>query len=81
MNADGLAAVTWTGSQFVAVGGFGNVLTSPDGVTWTNDFTGTSGFFQAVANANGTCVAGGLFGLIMVDTACSDVVFRSGFDP
>jgi len=81
LNADGLAAVTWTGSQFVAVGGFGNILTSPDGVTWTNDFTGTSGFFQAVANANGTCVAGGLFGLIMVDTACSDVLFRSGFDP
>ena len=34
-----LSGVTWTGSQFVAVGGWsgvqGKVLTSPDGTVWT----------------------------------------------
>lgn len=31
----GLAAVAWTGSAFVAAGGSGLVLRSPDGVSWT----------------------------------------------
>lgn len=30
-----LTSVTWTGTQFVAVGILGTVLTSPDGLTWT----------------------------------------------
>src|SRR3954467_3126249 len=29
-----LNSVTWTGSQFVAVGG--SILTSPDGINWTS---------------------------------------------
>ena len=70
LNLDSLYAVTWTGSRFVAVGGFGAVLTSPDGVTWGSDFTGSSGYFTAVGSANGTCVAGGVFGLIMANTRC-----------
>src|SRR4051812_13143687 len=32
---DGLNAVCWTGKQLVAVGPEGNVLTSPDGIAWT----------------------------------------------
>jgi photosystem II stability/assembly factor-like uncharacterized protein len=28
--------VVWSGTQFVAVGGSGTILTSPDGVTWTS---------------------------------------------
>jgi len=30
-------SVTWTGTQFVAVGAYGTnrVMTSPDGITWT----------------------------------------------
>ena len=76
--------MTWTGSRFVAVGGFGAVLTSPDGVTWGSDFTGSSGYFTAVGSANGTCVAGGVFGLIMANTRCdaaADTIFADGFEP
>lgn len=31
-----LHGVTWTGTQFIAVGFYGVILTSPDGVTWTS---------------------------------------------
>ena len=27
--------MVWTGSQFVAVGGYGKIFTSPYGITWT----------------------------------------------
>jgi hypothetical protein len=84
LNAAGLYGVVWTGTEFVTVGGFGAALTSADGVTWTNDFTGSSGFFTALAVGNDVCVGGGVFGLIMADTACGgsvDVIFASGFDP
>jgi photosystem II stability/assembly factor-like uncharacterized protein len=37
-----LAAVTWAGRQFVAVGDSGTILTSPDGHTWTGQTSGTS---------------------------------------
>jgi hypothetical protein len=33
-DMDGIIDVTWTGSQFVAVGGFGRVWTSSDGQMW-----------------------------------------------
>jgi hypothetical protein len=32
--------VTWTGSQFVVVGDGGEILTSPDGTTWTTRYSG-----------------------------------------
>ena len=70
--------------MFVAIGGFGAVLTSPDGVTWSSDFTGTSGYFTAVGSANGACIAGGVFGLMMANTSCEgavDTIFASGFEP
>jgi hypothetical protein len=85
LNEDGLTAVAWTGRQFVTVGGFGEALTSPDGLEWTNDFTGSSAFFTALALGHDVCVAGGVFGAIMVDTDCAadagDTIFASGFDP
>jgi hypothetical protein len=31
--------VTWTGSEFVAVGSAGRLVRSPDGVTWTTQVT------------------------------------------
>ncbi len=37
-----LMGVTWSGSQFVAVGQNGTILTSPDGITWTQRTSGTS---------------------------------------
>jgi len=33
-------AIKWTGSQFVAVGHFGNIFTSPAGATWTSQESG-----------------------------------------
>ena len=30
-----MLGINWNGSQFVAVGEFGTILTSPDAVTWT----------------------------------------------
>ncbi|WP_201376257.1 hypothetical protein [Ktedonobacter robiniae] len=36
-----LDAVTWSGSQFVAVGFKGTLITSPDGKTWTARIIGT----------------------------------------
>jgi len=37
----GLYGVTWSGTQFVAVGLSGTILTSPDGVTWIARTSGT----------------------------------------
>jgi len=48
-------SVTWTGTQFVAVGGLGTVLTSPDGLTWTVRNPGTTNNFMAVGS-NGSLV-------------------------
>jgi hypothetical protein len=37
-----LNRVTWSGTQFVAVGAGGAIVTSPDGATWTMQTSGTS---------------------------------------
>ncbi|MBO0781888.1 MAG: protein kinase, partial [Ktedonobacteraceae bacterium] len=37
-----LRGVAWSGTQFVAVGYNGTILTSPDGITWTSRTSGTS---------------------------------------
>ena len=37
-----LAGLTWDGSQFLAVGSGGTILTSADGDTWVEQFTNTS---------------------------------------
>ncbi|MGC8905804.1 MAG: hypothetical protein ACP5OL_11985, partial [Thermus sp.] len=41
------------------MGDYGNILTSPDGVTWTAQDSGTINFLNAVAYGNGTFVAVG----------------------
>lgn len=38
-----LQGIAWSGTQFVAVGSGGTILTSPDGITWTSRNSGTSG--------------------------------------
>lgn len=57
-NLDG---VVWTGSQFIAVGQ--SILTSPDGVSWFEQMTGTD--LHDVAWGNGLAVAVGLHGAIL----------------
>ena len=44
-----LYSVVWSGSQFVAVGSSGTILTSPDGHTWTTQTSGTSNSLYGVA--------------------------------
>jgi hypothetical protein len=48
-----LYSVAWTGSQFVAVGAYGNAVTSPDGISWTLRNTGsaTDGFAGVAGTA------------------------------
>ena len=52
-----LNAITWSGSQFVAVGD--TILTSPDGHTWTAQNTGSSDLFKGVAGSGSQFVAVG----------------------
>ena len=54
-----LGAVTWTGSQLVAVGSSGRVATSPDGVSWTARESGTQIGLGSVAASPQAIVATG----------------------
>lgn len=40
-QGNSISDIAWSGSQFVAVGNYGAVLTSPDGLTWTIRDAGT----------------------------------------
>ncbi|MCB1768490.1 MAG: hypothetical protein KDJ31_02130, partial [Candidatus Competibacteraceae bacterium] len=51
-----LSGITWSGSQFVAVG-TGTILTSPDGAQWTLREAGTPHLISSVAWGNGQFVA------------------------
>jgi hypothetical protein len=55
--------LTWRGTggtaSFVAVGGSGTILTSPDGVNWTARTSGTSNWLLGVVYGNGLFVAVG----------------------
>ena len=44
----GMNDVVWNGSQFVAVGDVGKIMTSPDGITWTTRTSGTTQTLQGV---------------------------------
>jgi hypothetical protein len=57
--------VTYGNGTFVAVGYPGAILTSPDGVTWTQRASGTVGFLRGVTYGNGTFVAVGDWGAIL----------------
>jgi len=53
-----LNAITWTGSQLIAVGAAGTILTSPDGYRWTAQAS------NAGADLNGVASAGTLFAAV-----------------
>ncbi len=57
--------VTWTGTQFVAVGAAGTIITSADGVTWANRSFPTEASLYGVASTDGRVVAVGAGGLIL----------------
>jgi PKD repeat protein len=58
-------AVTYGNGTFVAVGPYGKILTSPDGITWTERDSGTSRYLNGVAFGNGTFVVVGDYGKIL----------------
>jgi hypothetical protein len=58
-TGNGLNGVAWSGSQFVAVGEGGTVLTSADGVTWTSRSSGTADSLRSVAWSGAKFVAVG----------------------
>jgi hypothetical protein len=72
----GLADITWNGSQFVAVGDNGVILTSLDAVTWTSQTSGTFSGLVGVTWSGSQLVAVGDFGIILRSIAnnSNDVV-------
>jgi len=54
-----LSGVAYGNGTFVAVGSYGEILTSPDGVTWTRRDSGTERSLYGVAYGNGIFVAVG----------------------
>jgi len=63
-----LQDVLWTGSQFITVGGYGAVLTSPDGVVWTPRNAGTGHDLYSVGLSGSQILAAGEDGLIIRST-------------
>ena len=59
-TGDNLNGVAWSGTQFVAVGEGGTILTSPDGVTWTSRSSGTAITLLSVAWSGTKFVATGI---------------------
>ena len=58
LGMNSLYALAWTGSRLVAVG-YGTVLTSPDGVNWTTQVSGSGLVLQSVAWTGAELVAAG----------------------
>lgn len=54
-----LRRVTWTGTQLVAVGDSGTILTSPDGVVWTPRTSGTTAHLRDIVSTGSQLVAVG----------------------
>src|SRR5690606_33893142 len=60
-----LQSVTWTGSQVVAVGDSGTVITSPNGLSWEGRVSGVGGHLFGVAASPSRIVAVGAGGTIV----------------
>lgn len=58
-------AVTWSGTEFVAVGTAGFIAASPDGSNWTTRTSGTTNDINAVIKAGTQLVAVGAAGTIL----------------
>src|SRR3982750_2846451 len=54
-----LYSIVWTGSQFVAVGGGGAILTSAEGASWTARTSGTTYPLTSVIRTGDGMVAAG----------------------
>lgn len=59
------SGVTWSGTQFVAVGPLGTIITSPDGITWTQRPVATTQALNAITWSGTQFVAVGAAGTIL----------------
>ena len=64
-HGNSLNSVAWSGTQFVAVGAGGTILTSPDGMTWTAQNSGTTNQLSGITWSGAQFVAVGDFGNIL----------------
>ncbi len=60
-----LNAVMWTGSQFVAVGSAGIILTSPDGLEWAGQSSPTNNDLLGIASFQNQLIAVGNIGTLV----------------
>ena len=58
-TTNSLLGIAWSGSQFVAVGANGTIITSPDAVNWTSQFSSVSNPLFGVAWSGNIFVAVG----------------------
>jgi hypothetical protein len=69
--------IIWAGSQFVAVGAYGTIRTSPDGINWTTQDSGTNEFLFGVAWNGSKLIAVGANATIL---SSSDGITWSSID-
>jgi len=67
-NTSAYGGVGYGSGRFIAVGDFGAVLTSPTGVTWTDQTSGTSDYLSGAAYGNGVFVAAGDAGTVVTSS-------------
>ncbi len=64
-TTQGLGAVKWVDTQFVAIGDGGTILTSPNGTDWTSRNSGTSEGLRTLDWNDGVIVVAGNSGTIL----------------
>jgi hypothetical protein len=64
-----LKGVAYGNNQFIAVGEYSTILTSPEGVTWTERSSGKTGGLQSVVYGNNQFIAVGRKGRILSSKA------------
>ncbi|WP_207641575.1 WD40/YVTN/BNR-like repeat-containing protein [Syntrophomonas palmitatica] len=60
-----LRSAAYGNGKYVAVGQYGTIMTSLDGINWTLQFSGTSIYLTGVAFGAGLFVAVGMLGTIL----------------
>lgn len=66
LSSQVLRAVAWSGSRFMAAGDWGVILTSTNGVDWSDVNVAADQFIQAMTWANNTFVAVGANGQVLL---------------
>jgi hypothetical protein len=80
LGGEDLHSVAWTGSHLVAVGHHGSVLTSPDGITWTERSSGTTSALTSVVWDGKQLVAASTFGELFTSPDAITWTPRAAFE-